>query len=159
MAINAFLKVKDVTGQSKSKAGHIDVDAFSFGVSQNVHPGSQGEDKHSGKADFQCVNISKVVDKTSTDFFVNCAKGHVHDNIKLTYEKPTKGGKQEEYFYIELTNAVIANISFSGSSEHPSESISFSFDKVKMGYKQEKPDGSLDGWVEKGYDAVELKHT
>ncbi|HZU22549.1 MAG TPA: type VI secretion system tube protein Hcp [Terriglobales bacterium] len=158
MAVNAYLKIDGVTGQAKAKAGHIDVQSFSFGVSQSVHPGSQGEDKHSGKADFSCVNVSKVVDKTSTDLFVACAKGHVFPNIKLVYDKPTKGGKQEEYFYLELTNAVIANANYGAGSEHPSEQLSFSFDKIKMGYKAEKPDGSLDGWVEKYYDAVKLQN-
>src|ERR1051325_3371417 len=157
MAINAYMKVKDITGQSKAKAGHIDIEAFSFGVSQNVHPGLQGEDKHSGKADFQCVNISKVVDKTSTELFVNCAKGNVFENVKLTYEKPVKGGKQEEYFYIELTNAIIANVSYSGSTEHPREQVSFNcakgnvFENVKLTY--EKP---VKGGKQEEYFYIEL---
>ena len=161
MAINAYMKVEGVTGQSKAsgKSGWIDIESFSFGVSQNVHPGQHGEDKHSGKADFSTVTINKVVDKSSTEFFVNCAKGHVFSKVKLVYDKPTKGGKQEEYFYLELEQAIIANSSYAGSSEHPSESLSISFDKIKMGYKPEKDDGSLDGWVEKGYDAVQLKHS
>lgn len=158
MAINAYLKVHGVPGQSKSKDQHIDIESFSFGVSHNVHPGQQGEDKHSGKADFSHVNVSKAVDKSSTEFFVCCAKGHVFPTVKMVYEKPNKGGKQEEYFYLELTNAVIASTSLAGGSEHPSEQVAFSFDKIKMGYKAEKADGSLDGWVEKHYDAVLLKH-
>jgi type VI secretion system secreted protein Hcp len=156
MAINAYMKIDGITGQAKAKDGHIDIGSFSFGVSQSVHPGSQGEDKHSGKADFSSVNVAKVVDKTSTDLFVACAKGHVFKNVKLIYDKPTKGGKQEEYFYLELTNAIISNANYSGGGEHPQEAISLSFDKIKMGYKSEKADGSLDGWVEKYYDAVKL---
>src|SRR5215469_13625054 len=109
MAINAYMKVEGLTGQSKAtgKSGWIDVESFSFDVRQNVHPGAQGEDKHSGKADFSPVSVSKVVDKSSTEFFVNCAKGHVFKTVKLVYDKPTKGGKQEEYFYLELHNAIV----------------------------------------------------
>lgn len=159
MAVNAYLKIDGVNGQAKAtgKAGFIDIGSFDFGVSQSVHPGSQGEDKHSGKASFTCLNVSKVVDKTSTDLFLACAKGHVYPNVKLTYDKPIKGGKQEEYFYLELTNAIIANASYGGGADHPSEQVSFSFDKIKMGYKAENADGSLGGWVEKYYDAVKLE--
>ena len=44
----------------------------------------------------------------------------------------------------------------SGSSENPTESVSFAFQGVEIAYCPEKDDGTLDAAIRKGYDLGKL---
>jgi hypothetical protein len=47
-------------------------------------------------------------------------------------------------------------VQLSGSNENPTESVSFAFQGVEIGYKAENDDGTLAGAVVKGYDLEKL---
>ena len=60
----------------------------------------------------------------------------------VVYDKPV-GNHQEDYFTIQLSNATIASVQESGSSENPTESISLVGTSYTFSFKPEKDDGSL----------------
>ena len=66
------------------------------------------------------------------------------------------GDKQEDYFRIWLKDALITSVQLSGSSEKPTESVSFAFQGVEIAYKPEKDDGSLEAAIPKSYDLSTL---
>jgi hypothetical protein len=43
-----------------------------------------------------------------------------------------------------------------GSKEHPTESVTFAFQKICVAYAAEKDDGTLDAFVPKCFDASKL---
>ena len=55
-----------------------------------------------------------------------------------------------------MEDALITSIQLSGSNENPVESISFAFSKVKVSYNPEE-DGTLKGFIDKGFDVLKLK--
>ncbi|MFC5863359.1 Hcp family type VI secretion system effector [Acidicapsa dinghuensis] len=157
MAVNAYLMIDGRPGPSTSKTNAIDILSFSFGASMQhtIGVGSSGGESRSGRANLTDLSIMKVLDKTSPLLFDDCVTGNVLTKVELFYDKPM-GDQQEDYFKIELDNALITSISLSGSSENPMESVSFAFNKVKVSYNPET-DGKLAGFIDKGFDLLTIK--
>lgn len=157
MAVNAYLIIDGTPGPSTSKPDAIDILSFSFGVSQTqtYGSGSSGKEAKAGRADFSNLSIMKVTDKTSPLLFDHCATGNILPKVTLLYDKPV-GDKQDDYFKIELTDALITSVQTSGSSENPMESVSFAFQKASVAYNAEGDDGALTGFVPKGFDLATL---
>jgi type VI secretion system secreted protein Hcp len=153
MAVNAYLVIDGVKGSSTSKSDAIDVLSFSFGASMATS--GAGGQMSAGKAHVQDLSISKMLDKTSPDLFQHCVTGDFLKKVELIYEK-AMGDKQEDYFKITLTNALITSIQSSGSNENPIESLTFAFQKVQYGFNPEE-NGKLKGYVQKGFDMEKLK--
>lgn len=158
MAVNAYLKVKDVDGPSTSKPGYIDILSFSWGVSNTstYGAGASGKEAKAGRADFSHLTIMKVLDKTTPLLMDHCASGNILSEVYILYDKPV-GDKQDDYFRIYLQDALITSVHLSGSNENPTESVSFAFQAVEVAYKPEKDDGSLDAAIPKGFDLGTLK--
>jgi type VI secretion system secreted protein Hcp len=157
MAVNAYLIIDGRPGPSTSKQDAIDILSFSFGASQTavIGQGSSGGEARSGRANVSDVTIMKVLDKTSPLLFDDCVTGNYLKKVDIIYDKPM-GDSQEDYFKIHMEDALITSIQLSGSSENPVESISFAFSKVKVSYNPEE-DGSLKGFIDKGFDVLKLK--
>jgi type VI secretion system secreted protein Hcp len=157
MAVNAYLYVDTVEGPSTSKTGFIDVLSFSWGVSQTstYGAGASGKEAKAGRADFSNLSIMKVLDKTSPLLCDHCASGNILAKVYILYDKPV-GDKQDDYFRIYVKDALITSVQLSGSNENPTESVSFAFQAVEVGYKAENDDGTLAGAVCKGYNLETL---
>lgn len=157
MAVNAYLKIDGVPGASTSKKDYIDVMSFSFGASMQhvIGHASAGGESRVGRANLSDLTIMKALDKTSPLLFENCVTGKIIKKVDLVYDKPV-GDKQDDYYKISMENVLITSVQNSGSSENPTESISFAFDKIKVSYNPEDK-GKLQGWVEKGFDVTTLK--
>ncbi len=153
MAVNAYLYVDGVDGPSTSKPGCIDVLSFSWGVSQTAvyGAGASGKEAKAGRADFSNLSIMKVLDKTTPLLCDHCATGNILPKVYILYDKPV-GDKQQAYFRIWVKDALITSVQLSGSSENPTESVSFAFQGVEIAYAPEKDDGTLDAAIRKGYD-------
>jgi type VI secretion system secreted protein Hcp len=158
MAVNAYLVIDGTPGPSTSKTNAIDVMSFSFGASMShaIGTGTSGAGGRAGRADLSDLTIMKALDKTSPLLFDHCVTGNILTKVELLYDKPV-GDKPTDYFKVELTDALISSIQFSGSNENPMESISFAFKKAALSYDDEKADGTMTGFVTKGFDLLTLK--
>ncbi|MGD0360688.1 MAG: type VI secretion system tube protein Hcp [Bryobacteraceae bacterium] len=160
MAVNAYLYVDGVTGPSTSKTGFIDILSFSWGVSQTstYGTGASGKEAKAGRADFQNLSIMKVLDNASPLLCECCASGTIVDKVYILYDKPVGKGAtvQQDYFRIYLKDALVTSLQLSGSSENPTESITFAFQAVEIAYKAEQDDGTLAAAVPKGWDLAAL---
>ena len=157
MAVNAYLVIDGRPGPSTSKPDAIDILSFSFGATQSavIGSGSSGGEARAGRANVSDLTIMKVLDKVSPLLFDDCVTGNYLTKVDIIYDKPM-GDNQEDYFKIHMENALITSIQLSGSSENPVESISFAFSKVKVSYNPEE-NGSLKGFIDKGFDVLKLK--
>lgn len=157
MAVNAYLTIDSIKGPSTSKKDAIDVLSFSFGTSQTATygVGASGQESKAGRADFSNLSIMKVLDKTSPFLFEACVKATVLKKVVLVYDKPVQG-TQQDYFKISLADAIVTSAQLSGSSENPTESVSFAFQSIEVAYAAEKDDGTLDSFVPKGFSLETL---
>ena len=154
MAVNAYLIIEGIEGQSTSRKKAIDIYSFQFGASLPTSFSQSTGESRAGRADFGDVTVSKAVDKTSPILFQHCVSGNFFNKVEIVYDKPM-GTKQEDYFKIEMQDAVISSISLAGGNENPTESLSFAFKKIKVSYNPEK-DKKLEGFVDKGFDVQTL---
>jgi type VI secretion system secreted protein Hcp len=150
MAVDVFLKVGDVKGESKDSKheGEIDVLSWSWGVSQSGSP--MGGGHGAGKANFSDLSFMHALDKASPVLMKACAMGDHFPTATLVSRKAGKG--QQDYLIVKMKEVFITSVQPSGSSEHPMESVSMSFGHVDLEYKPQKPDGSLDAGVHFIYD-------
>jgi type VI secretion system secreted protein Hcp len=157
MAVNAYLIIDGVPGPSKSRTDAIDILSFSFGanMTSTYQTGASGQESKAGRADISNITIMKVLDKTSPILFANCVSGTEMAKVSISYDKPI-GKKQEDYFKIEMEDALITSVQLSGSNENPVESVSFAFEKVTVSYNPEDPDGNLTAFLKKGFDTSTL---
>ena len=158
MAVNAYCIIEGRPGNSPSKDDAVDILSFSWGASNTATygAGSSGRESRAGRASLSDVTIMKVADKLTPLLFDDCATGNVLSKVEIIYDKPMGEG-QEDYFKIEMEDVLITSVQLSGSSENPTESISFAYEKIKVMYNPEDDEGNLAGFVEKGYDLGTLK--
>lgn len=157
MAVNAYLVIDGRPGPSTSKENAIDILSFSFGASNSsvIGPGSSGGETRAGRANLADISIMKVVDKVSPLLFDDCVTGNILKTVDIIYDKPM-GDNQEDYYKIHMEDALITSIQHSGSNENPVESVCFAYSKIKVSYNPETG-GSLQGFIDKGFNAMTLK--
>jgi type VI secretion system secreted protein Hcp len=151
MAVDTFLKLGDIKGESADDKhpGEIDVLSWSWGMSQSGTIASGGGGG-AGKVSFNDLSFMHGFDKASPALMKACATGEHITEGTLVARKAGKG--QQEYLIVKLNDIIITSVQPSGSSEHPMESISLQAAKVDLEYKPQKPDGSLDAGVHFIYD-------
>ena len=156
MAVDVFLKLADVKGESKDSkhADEIDVLSWSWGVAQ-TGIGSMGGGHGAGKANFHDLSFMHALDKASPVLMKACAMGDHFADATLVSRKAGKG--QQDYLIIKMKEVFITSVQPSGSSEHPMESVSLVFGHIDLEYKPQKDDGSLDAGVHFIYDLLKNK--
>jgi type VI secretion system secreted protein Hcp len=156
MAVDVFLKIKGIPGES-ADAGHkaeIDVLSYSWGVTQTGTM-SYGGGGGAGKANFGDFSFMMRMNKATPKLMQACANGsHIEDAI-LTCRKA--GDKQQEYMQYKFYDLLISSYQTSASSEEPTESISFNFSKMEMEYKEQDAKGNLGGATSFKYNIKENK--
>lgn len=147
MAVDMFIKIGDVDGESadKSHAKEIDVLAWSWSMSQSgsMHVGGGGG---AGKVSIQDLSLTKWVDKSSPNLMMACSSGKHYPEAKLTIRKA--GGEDPvEYLIITLKEVLVSSISTGGSGgeDRLTENVTLNFGQVLVDYQPQKQDGSKDG--------------
>jgi len=156
MAVDVFLKLGDIGGESTDAAhkGEIDVLSWSWGISQSGTMAAGGGGG-AGKASFQDLSFMHGFDKASPALMTACATGEHIKEATLIARKAGKG--QQEYLIIKMNDILITSVQPSGSSEHPMESVSMAFSKIILEYKPQKEDGTLDAGLFFKYDVKQNK--
>ena len=143
MAVDFFLKIDGIPGESKDSkhSGEIDVLAFSWGLSQTGigHTGGGGG---AGKANFQDLSFTHHVDASSTALMYACASGKHIPSAILVARKA--GEKPLEYLKIKLTDILVTSVSTGGSGgeERQTANVTLNYAKVTVEYTEQKADGS-----------------
>ena len=152
-AVDYFLKIDGIEGESTDSKhkGEIDIQSFSFGVSQlGSHAGGGGGG--SGKASFQDLHFTTNVSKASPKLMLACATGEHIKKAVLTVRKA--GTDQQEYMKVTLEELLVSSYQDGGheGSVFPSDQFALNFAKIEFDYKEQKSDGTLGGSVKTGYD-------
>ncbi|MFN3357128.1 MAG: Hcp family type VI secretion system effector [Pseudomonas sp.] len=147
MAVDMFLKLGDIKGESRDQAhrDEIDISNWGWGLSQtgSMHGGTGGG---SGKADFANLNLTKPLDKSSPNLMMACATGKHYPEAKLVVRK-AGGASTVEYLVITLKEVMV--VSYSTRAETADDllydSIALNFASVDVSYQPQKADGAKDG--------------
>src|SRR5574342_107711 len=139
-ASDYFLKIDGIEGESSDDKhkGQIEIESWSWGVSNSGSMASGGG-AGAGKVQFQDFHFTKTVDKSSPKLMQAVATGEHLRTVDLTVRKA--GGTQMDYYVIHLEDVIISSYSTSGgSTEAPTESVSFNFQKIEIQYLPINPD-------------------
>lgn len=153
MAVDMFLKIEGIKGESQDKShqNEIDIQSYSWGVSQSgtlAFGGGGG----AGKAQFQDLHFTSRVSKASPLLFLGCATGEHIKDATLSVRKA--GGQQQDFLIIKLNDVLVSSYQTGGSSggDIPTEQISLNYSKIEYFYKPQNEDGSLGGEIRAGWD-------
>ena len=129
MALEAFLKIEGIPGESR-KQGHadeIDILSFSFGASNPTTVG-KGTGAGASQVNISSFNIMKSTDLSSAPLFLRCAKGEHIPTAIVTLRKA--GGENPlEYLQYKFSKVYVDSIQWSGSSggdDTPTSTLRFS---------------------------------
>jgi len=154
MAVDQFIKIGDIKGESQDKThgGEIDVLAWSWGMSQtgDMHGGGGGG---AGKVSVQDVSLTKYVDKSSPVLMQACSDGSQYKEAALVVRKA--GKTPLEYLVITMNDVIVTSVSTGGSGgeDRLTENVTLNFRTVKVDYQEQKADGSKQGGpVKYGWD-------
>src|SRR6476661_7585126 len=106
MAVDMFIKIGDVKGESKDKTHkeEIDVLAWSWGMS-NSGTAHTGGGAGAGKANVQDLSVTKYIDACSPALMLACCKGTHYDDAELIAR--LADDTPVEYVKIALTEVLI----------------------------------------------------
>lgn len=157
MAVDAFLKLGDIKGESvaKGKEEQIDILAWSWGLSQSgtLHMGSGGG---AGKVNVQDISFTKYVDSATPNLIKACCDGKHFDEAVLTFRKA--GGTPLEYLALTLTEVMVTAVSTGGTSgeDRFTENVTLNFAKFKLSYQPQDSKGAKKGGaIEAEYSIAE----
>jgi len=142
MAVDMFIKIGDIKGESKDAANKesIDILAWSWGLTQSG-TFSQGGGGGAGKVNVQDISVTKYVDAASTALILAAAKGTHIKQATLTVRKA--GDKPLDYIKITLDQVMVTSVSTGGSGgeDRLTENVSLNFAKFKVEYTTQAETG------------------
>lgn len=136
MAVDMFLKIDGIQGESRDNKhkGEIEILSFSWGVT-NSGSGQVGGGAGAGKVNVQDFSIVKQLDTTSPEFLERACAGQHLGSALLTLVRRSGGkGEQQEYLKIKLSDILVSSYQTSGGSNLgvPAEQVSFSFQHAEV---------------------------
>jgi len=153
MAVDMFLKLDDIKGESRDDKHKdtIDVLAWSWGMSQTgtTHTGGGGG---AGKVSVQDLHITKHVDKASPILELACCNGKHYKEALLTVRKA--GEHPLEYLKITMKEVLISSYSTGGSGggDRLTENLSLNFAEFKTVYTPQDASGKGGATIEAAYN-------
>lgn len=139
-AVDYFLKIEGVEGESASHdkhKGEIDIQSFSWGMSNPVTTSPTGGNRTSGPLGVKELTLAKRLDKTSPALALGVASGKVYPKVEINIVSSVDGVPREKYHTYKLEDVIISSYSVSGSNSGdavPTEQLSLNFSKIEFGY-------------------------
>jgi len=155
MAVDLFLKIDGIEGESQKK-GHekeIDIVSFNFGAAQHGSFHTGGAGGGSGKAEIRDISIVKEVDKSSPLLFKACAQGKHIPTVIIYSQKAGDGSAPLTYYQIKMVDVLVSDVHNTGASSGDGimESVTFNCAKVTFDYQAQNAQGGKDGGVVTAY--------
>jgi type VI secretion system secreted protein Hcp len=113
MALDIFLKLGDVKGESVDKTHRKEIDVVNWSWGMNAGSAQVGDGAGSGKGEVRDLEITKYVDTSSPKLMLACCDGTHFSSALLTVRK---SGRQKpvEYLKFKLETVFIAGVSVGG---------------------------------------------
>jgi type VI secretion system secreted protein Hcp len=128
-AVDAFLQIEGINGQSVARPGWIEVNSFQWGVGRGISsPTGGASDRESSAPSVSEITITRSIDK-ATPLLSKCAATGCHyGKVVLAVRKAGAGEAYDQYI---LSNAMISSYHASSGGDRPMESLSFSFARIE----------------------------
>lgn len=146
MAVDMFIKIGDIKGESKDHKHkeEVDVLAWSWGMS-NSGTAHTGGGAGAGKVNVQDLSFTKYIDSASAALMMAACNGKHYDKACLIVRKA--GEKPLEYLKIDMTEVMVTAVSTGGSGgeDRLTENVTLNFAKFTFTYQPQEKGGGKDG--------------
>ena len=153
MAVDMFLKIDGIKGESKDSKhkDEIEIESFSWGAAQQG-TSSHGTGAGAGKVSMQDFHFVMRNAAASPMLFLTCASGKHIAKVTLTCRKA--GGKQEDFLKVDFTDVLVSsyNTGGSGGSEVPMDQIALNYSKIEIDYLAQNEKGITTSAGKKWWD-------
>lgn len=154
MAIDTFLKLGDLKGESQVKGfeDQIQLLSWSWGMSQSgtTHHGTGGG---AGKVNVSDLTFTHYVDSATPSIISSCCAGSHIPEATLTMRKA--GGNPLDYYVIKLKDVLVSSVVTQGSAgdELIQETVGLNFASFEVTYQPQDNKGAKKGGaITKKYD-------
>ncbi len=141
MAFDVYMQAAGIPGESTDDKHKdwIKVMAFSHGVSQAQREGrDQGGVRVGGRCDHADFTITKLLDKASPKFNLQCCSGTLIP--KVTIELCQQGGDKQLYMKYEMEDVLVTSVNPGGgghgADSSPLETLGLGYGKITWTYTQ-----------------------
>ena len=160
MAVDIFLKLSNIKGESQDDKHKEEIDVLNWGLGMTQagtsHMGGGGG---GGKVDVQDINIIKYVDQSSNDLIKKCTSGKHIDAGLLTVRK-SGGDAPVEYFKLHMEMIIVSSYTTGGSKDgldRIEENLTLNFRAFTIEYTMQDKKGADAGTTEAGWDMATNK--
>jgi len=157
MAIDMFLKIDGIPGESADNdhRDEIDVVSYGWGESQPQAAGGPGGGGSTGRVAMRDFHFTMRASRASPRLFLACANGARIRDAVLSVRR--SGANPVEFLKWTLTDVTVGAYESAASvpsGDPPADQVSLRFTKIEVEYTRVKPDGSLDAPIKEGWDLV-----
>lgn len=156
-AVDYFLKIDGVEGEStvKGHEGEIDLMSFSWGETHAATVGGAGGGGSAGRVQMQDFHFTKGMDKSSPLLFLKVANGAHIASAKLYGTRPNADGAGLEFLKFVLSDVLVSSYQTGGDgSAIPTDQFSLNFAKIEVFFTPNSGDQVRAGWDLKANRAV-----
>src|SRR5581483_3375446 len=155
MAVEIFLKLDGIEGESTKSGAENQIEIFSFSNgASNPSSVAFGTGSGAGKVDLSSLSLQKQLDKSSPKLFLACCAGtHIKTGTMIVRE--ATGDKTSQIYYqYDMTEVFVDSISWGGAAGggKPSESLSLSAKSLTITYWPQDATGKLGTKIPFGWD-------
>ena len=136
----------------------INIEAWSFGASLASYTDGTNQKRTFGKPEVSAISVSKAMDLSSTGIFSAVVAGTSLPTVKI-FLLQEEAGKFDVFFTITLTNALVESYSVSTGGGVPNESLTLTFSKIDLAYKQQTTKAAQSGSKTASFDRTTLAST
>ena len=129
----------------------VQFDEVKWSVGRACTSSTGGGDRKFSEPSFSEISLSKAMDKSSIDCFIEACGGKKPYPVLLTWVD-NSGDAIEIYHQVELGNAVITAYSSSSSGDRPDDKITLNFTEITVHYTRFPPDGAPEEISPKGWN-------
>jgi type VI secretion system secreted protein Hcp len=150
-----FLKIEGIAGDSTDAKhkGEIEVESFSWGVTQATAPGPGGGGG-AGRPAFEDLNVVTPFSRASPQLMQACATGEHLRSAVLTGRR--SGGKaQFEYMTLTLSDVLVSAYRSGAASADavvPSDAFSLAYAELQIEHRAQAPTGAAGESTLAGFD-------
>jgi type VI secretion system secreted protein Hcp len=159
MAVDIFMKIDGVDGESQDDKHKKDIDvlAWSWGMS-NSGSAQVGGGGGAGKVNVQDLSFTKWVDSSTPKLVLACCNGTHYDTATLVVRK-AGGANPVEYIKIKLSEVLITSLSTGGSGgeDRLTENVTLNFAKFNLDYVPQDSKGAAGTAIPAGWDIAANK--
>ncbi|HSP42601.1 MAG TPA: type VI secretion system tube protein Hcp [Luteolibacter sp.] len=140
-AFDAYIKIGDIKGevQEKEHLEWVRLDSIEWNVKREITFIPGGASRESGRPQLSEVTISKQVDKSSPQLFLNAVGGS--GELDTVIIRLVESATRSVFYELTLSQVLVSSQKQGGKTDddRPTESVSFNFLKIEMKYSRIDP--------------------